>query len=124
MSASKLTLSPQVRDFAHEEGLSEQGLLDMVQRAAKVTAKAFNRRFHQYAFLVLGDEVRAATKGALEMAKPEPPPCPDLPLREGEFWVLEDHGPCDGQGCHGCRGCGAKWRRRSLAVPKFKTNDR
>jgi hypothetical protein len=45
-----------------DEGLSREDVVEMVRCSARASYKRANRRYHQYAFMVLNDQVLLACK--------------------------------------------------------------
>lgn len=100
-------LEPKVLQFAAARGIEEAEVLDMVVRAAKVTHKLGNRRYHQFLFMVQEGVVSLMT--ALEFDNAEAEWYSEnshLQPSEGEFLVYEECRKCEGEGCKRCGNTG------------------
>jgi hypothetical protein len=95
VSGNIFRIAREVEFFIEEEGLTKDELVDMVRRSARASFKRANRRYHQYAFMVLGDQITLACRVADADVQEY--------MKEGEFLVYE---PCTCQGRAGCTICG------------------
>ena len=113
--SAELAYAPQVLKFAEAEKISLDDLRDMLKRAARVTLKTANRRYHQYLFMVQDGVVTWAGKITHDtqearildnkVAKATIDESPPQPQRPEEFLVYEACG-CGGE--FGCTECGGK----------------
>ena len=108
-------LSPEVRKFAQERGLTPAEVRNMVKAAAVVTHARGNRRYHDYVFQIEGRNIvsMADLNAGAGVTKKQ-----DAPLRPDEFVQYEECEQCHGDGCEACNNEGEVRYVRRLSGQK------
>ena len=95
----EVTYSKEVSRVLEAEGITHGELLAMVEKAAITSVRGFNRRYHQWLFLVKNG-VLLKMEG-VEVAG----------VGFGDDSMEEDCGRCEGSGCGSCQWSGTVRRR-------------
>ena len=103
-----LRISPKVRRVLDTEKIPVEELIMMVEKSAITSLRTANRRYFRWLFTVVDEgEIQHVTQ--MELAQP-------VEVGSGEARVLEEHEPCQGEGCRACGWIGVIVRRISDAT--------
>lgn len=89
----------QLSRLLEEEKITHAELVDMIERSARCSMRGFNRRYHNWVFLLKGDVLER-----MEAAKV-------AEVGRGEDSMSEDCPRCEGLGCKACNWSGQVVRR-------------